>query len=118
MIYAVALGLVLVFSVFFFLVIRGGEPRDKKGFMNEALNYLKRTQGVMSVVVIPEKNRVNLVYDTLDKKDFRKIARFAGIKVSLKIKTGPVEVALFRENEEIPEYLVVLKNGEVIRESF
>jgi hypothetical protein len=117
MIVAVAIGLVMLFALFLFLLIRGGEPGDKKAFMESALDYLKRTEGVIDVVVIPEENRVKLIYDALDRKDFRKIARFAGMKVSLKLKKIPMEIALYRENQSVPEYLVVLKNGEIIRES-
>ncbi len=117
MIYAVGIGLILLFAVFFLLTIGGGAPENKKELMSSVLSYLNRTDGIIKIEVIPEHNRVKIVYDSHDKKDFIKIARYAGIKLSLKLKTETLEIQLIMENGTDYIYSVVLKNGKILKEN-
>jgi hypothetical protein len=116
MIYAVGIGLLLLFSVFIFLTIEGGSPEKKEEWMSSVLNYLKKTQGIIDVEVIPEHNRVKILYDSHDKKNFIKIARYAGLKLSYKLKAETLEIQLINENHDQLIYSVVLRNGTIIKE--
>ena len=116
MIYAVGVGLVIIFAVFFILISRGTHPENKRELVSGVLGYLTKTQGIIDLVILPEKNNVQIRYDGLDRKDFFKITAYAGIKLSLKLKDEKIKVELFRGNEKQPVYTVFLKNGTILKE--
>ena len=78
---------------------------------------VRKTPGITDVRITPEHNRVNILYDSHDKKDFRKIAKYAGLKLSYQLKSETFEIQLENENDKTPEYSVMVKNGQVIREN-
>ncbi len=116
MIYAVGIGLVIIFTVFFILISRGTDPENKKELLSGVLRYLTKTQGIIDLVILPEKNNVQIRYDGLDRKDFFKITTYAGIKLSLELKGEKIKVELFRDNEKRPVYTIFLKNGTILKE--
>ena len=116
MIYAVGVGLVIIFTVFFILISRGTHPKNKRELVSGVLGYLTKTQGIIDLVILPEKNNVQIRYDGLDRKDFFKITTYAGIKLSLKLKGERIKVELFRDNEKQPVYTIFLKNGTILKE--
>lgn len=116
MIIAVGIGLTILFVAFVLLTTGSGGSKNKAEQMYDSLNYLKKTGGIFDVRIVPEHNRVKIIYDSQDKKDFTKIARFAGLKLSNKLKSQRLEIQLIRENQDTPHYRVVLENGQVLKE--
>jgi len=116
MIYAVGIGLVLVFVAFIILISSGSNPVDKEELIMDTIGYLKKTKGIIGFRIFSDENTVRLVYDSNDRKDFVKIARYAGIKLSLKIKQEKIRIFLFKDSEKNQVYNIVLKNNEIIEE--
>lgn len=117
MIIAVGVGVVIVFSVIFFLMMGPQTPGNKAKTMENTLKYLKKTTGIMAIKTFPEQNRALIVYDSAETKpDFVTIARYAALKLSYKIGNEEIIVELSKDREEQAVYTAVAKNGEVIRE--
>jgi hypothetical protein len=116
MIIAVVVGVVIVFAALFVVMVGDESVGDKNEVMNDALEYLKKGEGISELKILPQQNKVVIVYDENNTDmDFKKIARYAGIKLSNKIKNEEVYIALSgnkdKQGREI--YTVVLKNGRV-----
>ncbi len=123
MIYAVGAGLLILASVFIYILLSGESSVDKKDVMTNSLAYLKGSAGIKELKPLPEQNKLVIVYDSsVDqtgnrKKDFFKIARYAGIRISNKIDDLEITVQLCKDKEEQTVYTVVLKNGGIVRET-
>jgi hypothetical protein len=118
MIIAIAGGLVVVFAVLFILTTgRNSTPVDKNEVMNSTLKYLEKSEGLLALRKFPEQNKVVIVYDSYTKnKDFRKIALYAGIKLSHKIGDEILMVELLKDKEEEKVCTFVLRDGRLIGE--
>lgn len=116
MIYAVVIGLMILFIVFFILISGGTHPENKQEMISGILEYLKNTQGVIKLEVMEEENTVRIQYDSQDSKDFVKISAFAGIKLSLRMKHEQVKIELFRDNEKEPETVIYCKDGSIMND--
>ena len=121
MIIAVAVGLVIVVVVLYFLFARGGasvNKQDKKEVMTYALKYLQKGAGVSQLKFIPEENKVVIVYDeTIQHLDFKTIARLAARRLSNDIKNEEVAVALVVRGDKAQKesFIVFAKDGGVLR---
>jgi hypothetical protein len=116
MIYAVVAGLVLIILIAFFAVVDFGPPADKKEMMINAMEYLEKgKEGVVDVKILPEQNKVIIVYDgnNPDKVDFKKVAAYAGLKLSNKMKDVEFIVSLVndKDKEGKEEFAVISKGG-------
>lgn len=116
MIYAVGIGLALVFVAFIILLSSGSEPKNKEDLIMNTIGYLKKTKGIIGLKIFPDDNTVRLVYDSNDRKDFFKIARYAGIKLSLKIKKEKITIFLFKDTEKNQVYNIVLMDNKILEE--
>ena len=123
MIYAVAAGLGLIVIIALILVFTGDKkPPDKEKLMLNAVDYLERNYTIKEIKAIPEENKLVLTYDLNTVRgepkdvDFRKMARYAGIRISHELKNKEVTVQLTEIKKKEKDYLIVVKNGEVIRE--
>ena len=116
MIYAVGAGLVVIF-VFFVLLTTLRSPSESKAEMiSETLEYLKKTQGVIEMVVEENMDEVKIVYDGNDAKDFIKIARYAVLKLSNRLRDTDVRVTLFKDREADRVYSVTAREGSILVE--
>ena len=87
MIIAVIVGLVIFFTVLFFITTGKKVPTDKKELISNTLSYLKKSGGILDTVIFPDENKVIIVYNSYMKEiDYHRVARFAGLKLSNKIK--------------------------------
>jgi len=123
MIYAVAAGLGLIVIIALIFVFTGDKkPPDKEKLMLNAVDYLERNYTIKEIKAIPEENKLVLTYDLNTVRgepkdvDFRKMARYAGIRISHELKNKEVTVQLTEIKKKEKDYLIVVKNGEVIRE--
>jgi hypothetical protein len=116
MIYAVVVGLAILFVVFFILISGGTNPENKQEMMTGILGYLNNTQGIIKLEVKSEENLVRIFYDSQDSKDFFKIAAYAGIKLSLRMTHERVKVVLYKDNEKEPEIVIFCKDGSVMND--
>jgi hypothetical protein len=117
MIYAVAGGLALLAVAFLLVTISKDKVTDKPRLMETTLKYLKTTEGVMELKLLPVENRVIIIYDKrTEKKDFAKIVRYAGLKLSNKWGNEELTIQLCADKEENIVYTVVFKNGEIVSE--
>lgn len=118
LIIAVAVGVVIVFAGLFLVITGGGgAPANKKEVMDSALEYLEKSEGLLELQKLPGQNKVVFVYDSnTEKKDFRKIALYAGIKLSNKIGDEIVTVELLKDKEKEKVCTFVLRDGRLISE--
>ena len=87
MIYAVTIGLVIIFGGLLLLLVDFDDPKDARESIDSALKYLKKTSGIISVTYLPEEKKVIIVYNsTADNKnkyeDYQTMARYAAIRLS------------------------------------
>jgi len=118
MIIAVAVGIVIVFAVLFLLTPGGNDtPVNKKEVMDSVLEYLEKGEGILALKKFPDQNKVLIVYDSYtERKDFIKIARYAGIKLSHKLGDEEITVILSKDKEGQDVYSCVSKGGRILRE--
>lgn len=123
LIYAVAGGLTLLMIVALVLTLLSDKkPQDKETLILDAVDYLKKVANITEIKAVPEENKVVLIYDIQttagSKKDvaFKKIARFAGVRVSNELKGEEVKVLLSELKKKEKDYLITVKNGTVISE--
>lgn len=120
MIYAVGAGLIIVFSIFFFLFTGKTEISDKPALMKDTLKYLNKTEGLTDIKYFPEKNSISIYYKSFKPKekkkkpDYQRIALYAGLKLSNKIGSENVTVELFSDRSPDPELILLFKNGKVL----
>jgi hypothetical protein len=121
LIYAVGIGLAIILLVWIILTI-GGEkkPHDKEKIILNSISYLKRVASIRDIKVLPAENKVVLVFDieaTAGGKstlDFKKMARYAGIRISNELKTEEIKVLLSEIRKKEKDYLVTVKDGSII----
>ncbi|HLP58868.1 MAG TPA: hypothetical protein VK186_08565 [Candidatus Deferrimicrobium sp.] len=117
MIYAVAGGLALLAIAFILVTISKDKVTDKPQLMEKNLKYLKTSEGVMELKILPVENKVIIIYDPNTKnKDFAKVVRYAGIKLSNKVTDQEITIVLSANKAENIVYTVVFKNGEIVSE--
>jgi hypothetical protein len=117
MIIAVGIGVVIVFSLIFLVMLGPQTPANKAKAMEDTLEYLQKATGIMTVKTFPEENRALIVYDSAQTNpDYITIARFAALKLSYKIGNEEITVVLSKDREEQVVYTTVTKNGKVIDE--
>ncbi|HLP48628.1 MAG TPA: hypothetical protein VK469_21990 [Candidatus Kapabacteria bacterium] len=117
MIYAVAGGLALLAIAFLLVTISKDKLTDKPQLMEKTLKYLKNSDGVMELKILPVENKVIIIYDPNTKnKDFAKVVRYAGIKLSNKVTDQEITIILSANKVENIVYTVVFKNGEIVSE--
>jgi hypothetical protein len=117
MIYAVVGGLVIVFIAFVFVMLRGGSsapPEDKEKFIGDTLKYIRRVDGFVDLKIDAPQNRVVIVYQEKERVDFVKIAQYAGMKLSDKLRDETVEVRLAKNAEDNVQYTFRFQNGRFI----
>lgn len=118
MIYAVTVGLLILFATIFFMSTGDTSPENKKGAMEDTLAYLKKTEGISSLILEPDENRVKLYYiqDSKETKktDYKRITIFAGMKLSNKLKDEKFRFELIDYIKKDPQLIIVFKNGRVV----
>jgi len=117
MIYAVAAGLTLLIVIFLIFTISKEKVVDKNDLMTKTLEYVKKQGGIKELKLLPDESKVIIVYDPfVKKKNFRTIARYAGVRLSNKWGEEPLIVVLCENEEANKVYSVVLSDGRVIDE--
>jgi len=117
MIYAVAAGLALLIVIFLIFTISKEKVVDKNELMTKTLDYVKKQGGIKELNLFPDESKVIIVYDPfVQKKNFRTIARYAGVRLSNKWGEEPLIVVLCENEEANKVYSVVLSDGRVIDE--
>lgn len=117
MIYAVAGGLILLAVAFLLVTISKDKVTDKPQLMEKSLKYLRTSEGIMELKILPVENKVIIIYDPkTEKKDFAKVTRYAGIKLSNKLGKQELTMLLSANHEDNVVYTVVLKNGDILSE--
>jgi hypothetical protein len=118
MIYAVAGGLAILVIIFLSLTFISDSEQDKTKLMERTLSYLKTTKGILELKLIPEENRVILAIDQyIEDKDFKKIARYAGIKLTNRIDDQEFTFVLSQNKIENEFYSLQFKNGNILKET-
>ncbi|MDQ1350432.1 MAG: hypothetical protein QG657_734 [Acidobacteriota bacterium] len=117
MIYAVAGGLALLAIGFLLATISKDKVTDKPQLMENTLKYLRTSEGVMELKILPLENKVIIIYaSNTEHKDFAKIVRYAGLKMSNKLGDEEFTIVLCADKAENVVYTVVFKNGEIVSE--
>jgi hypothetical protein len=123
LIYAVAVGLGIILLVWIILTISGDrKPRDKEKIILNSISYLKRVASIRDIKVFPRENKVVLIFDreaTAGDKadvDFRKMARYAGMRISNELKKEEIKVLLSEVRKKEKDYLVTVKDGGIVSE--
>jgi hypothetical protein len=117
MIYAVAGGLALLAIAFLLVTISKDKVTDKPQLMEKTLKYLKTSDGIMELKILPVETKVIIVYDSrTERKDFAKITRYAGLKLSNKLGDEELTIVLCSDKAENVVYTVVFKDGDILSE--
>lgn len=123
LIYAVAVGLAIILLVWLILTISGDrKPHNKEKIILNSISYLKRIASIRDIKVFPGENKVVLVFDrelTAGGKagtDFRKMARYAGMRISNELKKEEIKVLLSEIRKKEKDYLVIIKDGGIVSE--
>jgi hypothetical protein len=118
LIVAVGVGVLIVFSVLFFLTIGPQTPGNKAAAMKNALEYLEKSDGILAVKTFPDQNRALIICDTSQKKrDFVKIARFAALKLSNKMGDQEATLELAEDKEKQVVHRFFVQGGRLLRET-
>lgn len=124
LIYAVAGGLALIVIIAAILIVSGDKkPQDREQLILKSVKYLRKVAFIKDIKVVPQENKIVITFDAettagsnKDVTDFRKMARYAGIRVSNNIKDEEIKVLLKEINKKEKDYLVTIKNGEITGE--
>jgi hypothetical protein len=123
LIYAVAGGLALILIIAIMLTYMGDKkPMDKEKLILESVDYLENVAYIKELKVVPEDNKIILVFDIQTitgisrNVDLKKIARYAGVRISHELKGEEVKVLLTEIKKKEKDYLITIKNGAVIGE--
>lgn len=118
MIFAVSGGLLILFMILFITSIGNDSIRDKSELYKSTLSYIKNIEGITDVESIPETNSVNISYDpdpnSRSMIDYKKMAVFAGVKLSNKLKGEKITFQLIRKNKKKIELTFVVQDGRVV----
>lgn len=114
MIYAVTIGLGIIFVAFLIFMLSGeSTPENKEAFMKKTLTYLEKTTGVLEVKVDAPNNLVTIVYEDQEKMDFTKVAQYAGLKLSNRMKNETFKVILSKDERPNVQYTFLATNGKI-----
>lgn len=116
LIYAVAVGLLVVFSLFFILITKEKQPENKEELLKNSLDYLQKVNGIIDLKILSSENKIVIVYDNNIKNDFKRIAIFAGLKVSRRLRKERIEVVLARVKETDMVYSFIFENNTLLKE--
>jgi len=115
MIYAVGIGLFIVFVLFFYFIAKSGpETLDKSKALNQSIEYLKHIDGIKKVDIDEKNFIVSIIYDELFDKDFKKILNFASIRVSNIVKNQIITFRLYKNKSNDLVYEIKAKNGSIL----
>jgi hypothetical protein len=117
MIFAVAAGLAIVLIIFFTLAITGGgKGGSRGGSMARALDYLKNTEGLVTVKTMDDARRAVIVYNSDSKNagNFEKVAHFAALRLAP--HWHDCEVQLAKNTADQIVYAIQVKNGSIVSE--
>ncbi len=118
MIWAVSIGILILFSVLFFLTTGNDSNENKSELFNNTLNYMKNIEGIANIESLPETNSVKIFFNPDPNSrsgiDYKRITIFAGIKISNKLKDEKVTARLIRNKDKKTILTVTILNGRVI----
>lgn len=118
MILAVSGGLLILFAALFITSIGSDSISDKSELYKNTLSYIKNIEGITDVESIPETNSVKIFYDpdpnSRSMIDYKKMAIFAGVKLSNKLKGEKITFQLIRKQNKNTELIFAVQDGKVI----
>ncbi|MCK4888309.1 MAG: hypothetical protein KAS97_00175, partial [Candidatus Aminicenantes bacterium] len=91
---------------------------DKTELYKNTLSYINKIEGITDVESIPEINSVKIFYDpdpnSRSMIDYKKMAVFAGVKLSNKLKGEKITFQLIRKLEKKVELTFSVQDGKVV----
>ncbi len=118
MMWAVSGGLSILFVTLFITSIGSDSANDKTELYKNTLSYIENIEGVIDVESIPEKNSVRIIYDpdpnSRSMIDYKKMAVFAGVKLSNKLKKDKITFQLIRKYKNKVELTFSVLDGRVV----
>lgn len=118
MIWAVSIGLLILFSMLYFTSTRNDSALDRSGLFKNTLNYLEKTEGITDIKSFPDKSSVNIYYEpdpnSRSRIDYRKMAVFAAVKLSNKLKGERITFQLISGLSKSVELTITVMDGRVI----
>ncbi|MCK5003508.1 MAG: hypothetical protein KAS21_00370 [Candidatus Aminicenantes bacterium] len=118
MIWAVSSGLLILFVTLFITSIGTDSISDKTELYKNTLSYINKIEGITDVESIPEINSVKIFYDpdpnSRSMIDYKKMAVFAGVKLSNKLKGEKITFQLIRKLEKKVELTFSVQDGKVV----
>ena len=114
MIYAVAVGLGIIFVAFLIIMMSGeSTPENKEEFIKKTLKYVEKTEGVLDMAIDVDANQVTIVYEEKEKINFAKVAQYAGLKLSHRMPDETFKVILAKDERDNVQYTFLIKDGNV-----
>ncbi len=121
MIWAVSGGLSILFVTLFITSIGSDSISDKTELYKDTLSYINKIEGITEVESIPETNSVKIFYDpdpnSRSMIDYKKMAVFAGVKLSNKLKGEKITFQLIRKSKNKVDLTFSVQDGKVVSRS-
>ncbi|MCK5222079.1 MAG: hypothetical protein KAR14_10895 [Candidatus Aminicenantes bacterium] len=118
MILAVSGGLLILFVTLFITSIGNDSIRDRKTLYKNTLSYINNIEGITDVESIPETNSVKIFYDpdpnSRSMIDYKKMAVFAGVKLSNKLKGEKITFQLIKKISKKVKLTFAVQDGKVV----
>ena len=118
MIFAVSGGLLILFVTLFITSIGNDSVSDRKTLYKNTLSYINNIEGITDVESIPETNSVKIFYDpdpnSRSMIDYKKMAVFAGVKLSNKLKGEKITFQLIKKISKKVKLTFAVQDGKVV----
>ena len=118
MILAVSGGLLILFVTLFITSIGNDSISDRKTLYKNTLSYINNIEGITDVESIPETNSVKIFYDpdpnSRSMIDYKKMAVFAGVKLSNKLKGEKITFQLIKKISKKVKLTFAVQDGKVV----
>jgi hypothetical protein len=119
MIWAVSGGLLILLIVLLLFTLGGSHSSDTLSVMKNTLSYIRKTEGIKDLVFLPDISTVKILFDpdpnSRNRIDYEKLAVFAGIKLSHKLKGNEITILLVRTKSGETVLSVRFRGGRLIK---
>lgn len=114
MIYAVAAGLLLIFSGFIYLSVSSNPIEKHMGIIEDECNSIERSEGVISAV--GTENSIEVVVDSNKHEDYKGLATFRGKRLSTMFPGRNMTIRVVDKNRK-ELFKMVFRNGRILQEN-
>ena len=116
MIYAVAIGLLILVGIFILFTSNKTKPKSKEELFADAKAYFIKNEAILDVKVDPGRNQLIVIYNSSIKDDYYSMAKYAGKNLLKDLGKEEVTIILARDKPENHAYRFSFSNGKLLDE--